>query len=141
MGTLRYSGCSAFGFSTTVTPSAGCDALTAPTLHFMGVSAPTAVVKLTLPTGCNIGINVPSISCTLTVTGIGQTIGNGLTGTGGITWTNASPKSSANAVAALVSHIDSSGGGPGCPSAGGGHTGTLSGNYTVTSATNVTVTP
>jgi hypothetical protein len=138
--TLTYTGCMAIGFvNATVTPNAGCHtAATAPQLHLMGVNAATAVGVLTLPSGCNIDISIPAIGCTWTIPGF-QPIGNSTGGTGGIQWTNASPNI-AHVNGARVPTVASNGVGIGCGMAGD-HTGTVFGNYTRTSATNVTVTP
>jgi hypothetical protein len=137
--TLAYSGCSAFGFSASVTPVAACHTTAKPILHVMSTSATQAVSQVTLPATCTIDVSIPILGCTLTVTG-GQTVGNGTSGAGGILWTNSVTKSGAALTAATVSSIDSNGIGAGCSTAGA-HTGTLSGNYTITSATNVTVLP
>jgi hypothetical protein len=137
--TLAYSGCSAFGFSASVTPVAACHTTAKPILHFMSTSFSQAVLEVTLPSACRIDVSVPILGCTLTVTG-GQAIGNVTSGVGGILWTDSTTKSGAALTAAAVSSIHSNGVGTGC-SAAGTHTGTLSGNYAITSATNVTVFP
>lgn len=137
--TLTYSGCTAFGFvGASVTPNAACHSTARPVLHTMGVSASSAVGTVTLLSTCSIDVAIPAIGCTLTIAGP-QTIGNGSTGAGGIRWTNLAA-SVADINGATVPSIVSNGTGFGCPTAGA-HTGTLTGNYTRTSATNVTVTP
>jgi hypothetical protein len=137
--TQTYNNCSMAGFFVNVTPSEGCHtAAGRPVLHGMGVNAATAIGALTLPATCSIEIDVPIMGCTMTVTG-GQTIGNGTAGAGGIDWTNLSPKSAAHFNNADIPVVDSNGMGALCPAAGT-HTGTLSGDYAITSATNVTVT-
>jgi hypothetical protein len=130
--TLRYSGCTAFFFAASVTPSAACDPGGAAPLrlnaHFAAGGSWTTV---TIPSGCTITISVPAISCTVTVSGA-QTIGNGTAGAGGQAWTNGNASTpstdviNSNALTAV-----SSGGGAGCPSAGS-HGGTLTGTYTIT---------
>jgi hypothetical protein len=138
--TLTYSGCTAAGFTESVTPSESCStAATQPLLDVMYNSPSSVAVVVTLRT-CNLTIDIPAIGCQMTITGNHQSLGNGTSGPGGIGWTNLSPKSQAEVNGALVSNVDSNGVGVGCPSAGS-HTGTRSGTYTVSSATNVTVTP
>jgi hypothetical protein len=133
-GTGTASGCTALGFvGASVTPNGSCFVM-----HAMGISATSAIIVWTLPSGCSIDIAVPAIGCTLTIAGP-QTIGNGTAGAGGINWTNAAA-SRADINAATVPSIVSNGVGFGCATAGA-HTGTLSGTLTRTSATNVTVTP
>jgi hypothetical protein len=138
--TPTYSGCTMSGFLlVTVTPNEGCHtAATAPQLHLMGSDAATAAGVVTLLSGCSIDIAMPSIGCTLTIAGP-QTIGNGTTGTGGMRWTDLAT-SAMHVNAATVPSVVSNGVGFGCATAGS-HTMTLSGTYTRTSATNVTVTP
>jgi hypothetical protein len=137
--TLAYSGCNFGGLgAASVTPSEGCHtAATSPRLHLMGVNAASAIGTLTLPAACSIDMAIPAIGCTLTITG-GQTIGNGTPGAGGINWTNL-VTSNAHVNGATVPLIDSNGVGFPCPTAGA-HTGTLTGTFVRTSATNVTVT-
>jgi hypothetical protein len=140
--TIDWTGCTAFGFTASVTPNAACNSTAEEDVHFMSISTSppfTAEFVETVPSACTTDVSIPSTGCTLTITG-GQTIGNGTSGTGGIGWTNASPKSSLVFSAATVSSIDSNGVGPACSTAGT-HTGTLSGNFVVSSATNVTITP
>jgi hypothetical protein len=138
--TLAYSNCLASGFTANITQSASCHAAgTQPLLHVMALTDVTDVLVVTLRS-CNIHVNIPASGCTLDITGNNQTIGNGTAAAGGIGWTNSSTKSFATASAALVSNIDSNGVGPGCGTAGPGHTGTLGGTYTISSATNVTIT-
>jgi hypothetical protein len=138
--TLAYSGCTALGFEgISVTSSEGCHtAATSPKLHFMGVTAATAISVVTIPAGCSIDFSTPSIGCTLTIPGP-QTIGNGTAGAGGIDWTDLA-SSTAHFNAVLVPTVHSNGVGFGCATAGN-HTMTWTGNYTRSSATNVTVTP
>jgi hypothetical protein len=139
---LSYSGCAIFGsVGISVTPSEGCTtAAGRPTLHGMGVSAATSIGVITLPASCSLDIAIPTLTCTMTITG-GQTIGNGTAGSGGIDWTNLGPKSVADFNGATIPVLDvGTGGGFGCPSPGT-HTAALTGSYTVTSATNVTITP
>jgi hypothetical protein len=141
-GTLNYSGCTAFGFTANITPTESCTtAASQPLVDVMYNHGPpvSVAVVVTLRT-CNITINLPALGCHMTVTGNNQSIGNGTAGVGGIQWTNLSTKSQADVSSTLVSNIDSNGAGVGCPSAGGGHTGTLNGTYTINSATNITVT-
>jgi hypothetical protein len=131
----------AFGFTCNATTSESCHTTgTQALLDVMRNSSSDIAAVLTLRT-CNLTINIPSMGCHLTVTGNHQSVGNGASGAGGIGWTNLSTKSQLDVNTALVSNIDSNGTGVGCPSAGGGHTGTLTGKYTINSATNVTVTP
>jgi hypothetical protein len=132
--TLAFANCTAFLFPATVTVGEPCHtAATQPRLDvtWNQAAAPQASATVTLPVGCHITVDIPAISCTLTVTG-GQTIGNGGAGAGGIAWTNgtASAKSSAHVNNALLPDVHSSGGGFGCPSAGT-HSGTLAGTYSV----------
>jgi hypothetical protein len=136
---LTFANCSVpiFG-ATVVTPAAACSTTGRPILHAMTVSSTSSIGLVTLPASCSFDIRITSLGCTMTVTG-GQTIGNGTAGVGGINWSNLSPKSRATLNAATVPKVDSNGVGFGCPSAGA-HTGTLSGNYNITSPTNVTVT-
>jgi hypothetical protein len=139
--TLAYTGCTAFGLATTVTPREGCHTPAGrPILHGMGVNA-TAIGTITLPASCSIDIAISMTSCAMTITG-GQTIGNGTAGTGGIDWTNlgaGGAKSVAHFNYAHIPVIDSNGaiGCPASPTA----TGTLTGDYNITSATNITITP
>jgi hypothetical protein len=140
--TMSYSGCSYGVVAVTVTPSDGCHTpATAPKLDLMGVSAATAVGRLTLPVGCNINIGIPLFSCDVVVTG-GQTIGNGTAGAGGIDWTNrgGAVKSMVDFNGAVIPTLHFIGGTLACTSIAG-PTGTLTGNYSVASATNLTVTP
>jgi hypothetical protein len=141
--TLSYGGCNLSGTPTLVTPSEGCGtAATTPRLDIMQnqVTAPQASVQITLPAGCNLVLSIPAAACSITVTG-GQTIGNGAaTGAGSIGWSNSSLKSTFAMTQALVPDVDSSGGSPLCGGVGT-NSGTLSGIYVVSSATNVTVTP
>jgi hypothetical protein len=140
--TVTVSGCTALsGFLVaSVTSSEGCQTPAGtPIVHAMGVSVTTALAVITLPAICSFDIALPSIGCTLTITG-GQTIGNGTAGVGGIRWTNLNPKSSIDFNSVTVAQTDSNGVGFGCPAAGV-HTGTLSGILNLTSPTNVTVTP
>jgi hypothetical protein len=125
----------------TVTPSEACQTGSSrPIFHVMGVSGATAAVKMTLPAACTIHIFVPVLSCTMTITG-GQTIGNGTPGTGGGVWTNLGPKSTAHLDTAVIPTVFSTGSIFAlCPVAGV-HAGTVGGDFTVASATNVTVTP
>jgi hypothetical protein len=134
------SGCTAFGFvGVAVTPSTGCTtAATGPQLHVMGVNAATATGVITLLSGCSIDLAIPAVGCTLIIAGP-QTVGNGTAGAGGYSWTNASPNViHINSV--TIPTIESNGLGAGCPT-GGAHTGTLTGTFTRTSGTNMTVTP
>jgi hypothetical protein len=137
--TMAFSGCSAFGFSASVTPIAACNTTAKFRGHFSSLTIGHWLHLLTISTGCSIDVGIPVLGCTLTVTG-GQTVGNGTAGTGGAAGTNGSPKSSLVFNAATINTIDSNGVGAGCATAGS-HTGTLSGTYNVSSATNVTVTP
>jgi hypothetical protein len=131
---LAFTGCATGGLATTVTPTEGCNTTgSLPTMHYM---LPRIMV-LTLIKPCHIDIRIPAVGCTLLVTG-DQTIGNGTDGAGGMAWTNANPKSKADLNAAVVPDIDSNGA-MGC-GASGAHTGTMSGNFTLSTATNVTVT-
>jgi hypothetical protein len=128
--TLAYTGCTAFLFPATVTVPAACsDTIT---LHTMFNSSTDIANVVTIPSGCGITLHVPAISCTVFIAGP-QTIGNGTSGSGGISWTNGSStvKSSATTNNAVVPSVFSSGGGFGCPTIGA-HTGTLSGTYSVT---------
>jgi hypothetical protein len=104
----------------------------------MGISATSAALAITLPVGCNIDLSIPGV-CTWVITG-GQTIGNGTAGTGGIAWTNASPKSSTSEMSTTIPVVDNTIAGSLCPVVGT-TSATLSGNYTVSSPTNITVTP
>jgi hypothetical protein len=132
--TPTYSSCQALGFVPAfVTPNGSCIVL-----HAMGVNAASAIGVVTLPSGCSIDVSIPAIGCTLTIAGP-QTIGNGTAGAGGIQWTNLAT-SVTHVNAATVPSVVSNGVGFGCATAGA-HTGTLSGLYTRSSATNVTVTP
>jgi hypothetical protein len=134
--TLTYTNCTALSglVAASVTPSEGCHTPAGRlTLHADG-----NVGIITIPLSCSFDIAIPSVGCTLTVTG-GQNIGNGTAGAGGIQWTNLSTKSAADLNSAIVENVDSNGTGIGCPAAGH-HTGTLTGIYNITSATNVTVT-
>jgi hypothetical protein len=141
--TLSYNGCNVLGAGVSVTPSEGCHtAATSPLMMITQnqVVAPQASVRIILPAGCNIDLSIPATACTMTITG-GQVIGNGTTGVGGIGWTNLAPKSTLDLTQALVTDLDSNGGGAiPCPTAGT-HSATVTGAYKVTSATNVTVTP
>jgi hypothetical protein len=141
--TLSIGGCSLFGTSMQVTPSEGCGtAATSARMDIMQnqVAAPQASVQITLPVGCNLDLSIPAAGCTTTITG-GQTIGNGAaSGTGAIGWTNGAPKSSFALTQALIPDLESNSGSPICPLAGTSSA-TLTGSFSVTSATNVTVTP
>jgi hypothetical protein len=131
--TLTYSGCTALGFvGASVIANGKC-----PILHAMGISATSAVGVVTLPASCSVDVNIAAIGCTLTIAGP-QTIGNGTIGTGGIQWTNLA-SSIAHINTATVPSVVSNGVGFGCATTGA-HTGTLSGTYVRSSATNVTVT-
>jgi hypothetical protein len=131
---LSYSNCNAFGFAATVTVGSACAATGASPLHFSVMwSFPLKIsVTVTLTIGCTITVVVPSLSCTITLSGA-QTIGNGTSDAGGIGITNgtSTTKTVADLNSATVPSAVSSGGGFGCPSAGA-HTGTLSGAYQVT---------
>jgi hypothetical protein len=135
--TLSYSGCTAFFFPASVTVPANCSATGANPIRldamYNQAAAPQGVGLVTIPAGCDITVEIPSIGCDLTVAGP-QTIGNGGTGTGGISWTNgnSSTRSSASLNSATLPTIESNGVGFGCPSAGA-HSGTLTGTYSVTS--------
>jgi hypothetical protein len=131
---LSYSNCNAFGFAATVTVNASCAATGASPLdlNVMYNSTTSIAATVTVTSGCAITINVPLISCTVTVSGE-QTIGNSTSGTGGIGILNgnSSFKTVFNLNNATVPTVVSSGGGFGCPTPGH-HTGTLSGAYVVT---------
>jgi hypothetical protein len=140
--TFAMSGCNFSGVNMFVSPNEGCHTpATSPRLDIMRnqAAAPQASVQITLPVGCNIDLAIPAFGCTMSITG-GQTIGNGTTGAGGINWTNQAPHSVAHVTQALIPTIDSNGMGILCPPAGTGSA-TASATFTVTSATNVTVTP
>jgi hypothetical protein len=145
--TLAYTGCTAFFvFPATVTVPSPCAATggNAVTLHVKYNSSTDIAALVTIPSGCTITASIPGDSCTLTFAGA-QTIGNGSSGTGGISWSNGSStvRSTATANTATIPSVASSGGGFGCPSAGA-HTGTLGGSYQVTTpaaAPGVTVGP
>jgi hypothetical protein len=136
-----WSGCTAFA-PVTITPGEGCGtAATAPRLDVMWnqATAPQAAAQLTLPAGCDIDLAIPSVGCTMVVTG-GQTIGNGTSGTGGLGWTNGVPSTSSRLdVGSPSVAMESNGVGGLCASAGA-HTITLSGNYNIAAgAAGVTV--
>jgi hypothetical protein len=130
--TLEYSSCTAFGVAgATVTVPANCrvGGANAVTLSVMWnqATAPQATASVTIPTGCTITVNVPLITCTVTISGH-QTI-NGITITNG----NSTTATSAELESALLSSaVVHPGGGFGCPTAGA-HTGTLLGTYLVSS--------
>jgi hypothetical protein len=143
--TLTFSDCTGFpGFSpTTVRPSESCSTPAfAPKFHVMGTTPAIATATLTLPivgpTPCTIAITDDIFGCTSTIT-FGQTIGNGTTGTGGIAWTNSGAASTLDFNTATIPRIVSPAGPGVCPTAGT-NTGTWSGSYKLTSATNVVVT-
>jgi hypothetical protein len=127
-----HTGCTALGFvNATVTTSGSC-----PVVHVMGRGS-TAIAVVTMPSGCSSDVAIPPIGCTLTIAGP-QTIGNGGTGAGSIHWSNVLP-SVLHLIGPVIASVVSNGVGFGCATAGA-HTGTLSGDYTLSSATNVTVT-
>lgn len=137
---LQYSGCTAFILPATVTPSAACDpGGAAPLILNAQNDTDGPFTTVTIPSGCVITISVPTISCTVTVSGP-QTIGNGTAGAGGQTWVNGSSDFSTDAINSDTLTAVSSGGGLGCPSAGS-HTGTLTGIYTITSDSSPTTAP
>jgi hypothetical protein len=126
-----WTGCTAFGLAATVNPSHSCHtAGTQPVLHLHAGPPARGVFTWNL---CTIHIVTHATGCTQVIPSQGSL-------TTGITWTNVSPKSALTFSAAPVSTVTSNGVGFGCPSAGV-HTATWSGNYTISSATNVTVTP
>jgi hypothetical protein len=138
---LAYSGCTAFGIAAaTVNVPAVCTAAgaSAVKLNVTGSTATTANADVTIPSGCTITIEIPSIQCTVTVSGP-QT-----TGSFDIMNGNASTKTSGTLSGALVDTIvDNTAGMFGCPTAGT-HTGTLNGTYNVTTPAatpGITVTP
>lgn len=139
--TMTVDGCSAFGFTYLVTFSEACHtAATSPRLVIMHnqVAAPQASAQIILPAGCD--IRPPDLGgCNLLITG-GRTIGNGTAGAGGLGWTNAAPKSSVDVSGALIAGVHNSGIGALCQPPGTASE-TLFGTFTVSSATNVTVTP
>jgi hypothetical protein len=137
---LTFAGCTVDTvLLATVTTSERCQTPgSRPTLELMGATAGTAVGRITLPIGCDIVVTVVLGDCTTKITG-GQTIGNGTAGAGGIDWTNRSPKSVLHFNSAHIPVAESNGV-MGCVTAGA-HTGALIGDYSVSSATNLTVTP
>jgi hypothetical protein len=138
--TVTYTGCTGLigTLAATVRPSEGCHTPAGRlVLHGMTVAS-TSAISITVPATCSIDISVPTVGCTLTITG-GQTIGDGTAGAGGIDWTNRSPKSGFDLNNTSIPRVDSNGVGFACPAAGN-HTGTLVGSYALMSATNLTIT-
>jgi hypothetical protein len=141
--TLAYSGCTLFGTTgISVVVPANCQAggANAVKLNVMynQAAAPQATADVTIPTGCTITISIPSLPCTMTISG-DQTIGQFP-----ITNGSAVTRTTAELGNALVSSIlVDPGAGFGCPTAGA-HTGTLGGTYSVTTpatAPGVTIIP
>jgi hypothetical protein len=137
--TLTFSSCAFTVMEVTVTPSERCQtpAFT-PKLDLMSTTAGSAIAKLTLPAGCDIDISIPLTGCGVTITG-GQAIGDGTAGTGGIQFTDLTPRSWIDFNQAVIPSSHILGTGLACVSLGT-PTGALQGNYIVSSATNMTVT-
>jgi hypothetical protein len=140
--TLSYAQCFVSSVPVTITPSEQCNT----PAHSLQLNImrnqpaiPQASAQLTLPSTCTIDLSFPTVGCTMLITG-DQTIGNGTTGIGGGAWTNVAPKSAVHFIQATVPDLQSNGVGLGCPSAGT-HSATLTNTYTVSTVTNVTVTP
>jgi hypothetical protein len=133
---LSFSDCNLGGFPATVSVPSACSAAGASPIHlnvkYNGSTGPQASATFSITSGCTITADIPGLICTMTISGA-QTIGNGLSGTGGIGITNgtSSTKTSASLNSATIPSAISSGGFFGCSSAGP-HTGTLTGPYAVT---------
>lgn len=137
--TENWAGCTMGGFPLTVNPSHSCHtAGTQPILHIHQITPLHSVQQLT-DNGCTIHIVNHITGCTERIPP-GLTIGNGTAGVGGSVWRNLSPKSALDFNTTTVPTVVSNGVGSGCPPAGA-QTGAISANFTIVSATNVTVTP
>jgi hypothetical protein len=124
--TLAYSNCTAFGVAgATATVPAACSATGASPTHlalmYNSATAPQAGSTVTLTAGCKITINVPLITCTITISG--HLTVSGLDFTNGSSLVRSFLRLSGVFVGSIAVDF---GGGFGCPT-GGAHTGTLNG--------------